>query len=99
MAAKTHSYSSPLLKRLSIFFHISQPANQHIWLGANDLATEGTYVWQGSGLAMTYSKWNPGEPNGGTGENCANLWGHVDTWNDWNCGIAITVMCEVIYSC
>ena len=79
--------------------NILQSVDGYIWLGANDLVQEGTYVWEGSGLVMTYSKWAAGEPNGGTSEDCVHMWGNVATWNDGNCDWAIFAMCEVIYSC
>jgi len=52
------------------------------WLGLNDNATEGTFVWT-SGEPVTYTNWNPGpgEPNGGTNENCGELRSD-GLWND-----------------
>ena len=48
---------------------------------------------------MNYSKWNPGEPNGGTWENCVHLIYNSYSWNDISCLLSLDVMCEVIYSC
>ena len=60
------------------------------WIGLNDAATEGTFVWS-SGEAVTYLNWNPGEPNnapsGGVndGEDFAVLnWVSTGEWNDWD---------------
>ncbi|HQR06434.1 MAG TPA: C-type lectin domain-containing protein [Gemmatales bacterium] len=64
--------------------------NRPIWLGLNDAAVEGSFVWT-SGEAVTYTNWAPGEPNNSAGiENYAyinppgnpppNAW---PTWNDF----------------
>ena len=34
------------------------------WIGYNDRDNEGTFVWA-DGSASTYTRWAPGEPNGG----------------------------------
>lgn len=44
----------------------------YFWLGANDLASEGSWVWS-SGTALSYTKWGPGEPNNSNNEDCAEL--------------------------
>jgi hypothetical protein len=59
------------------------------WIGFNDAAVEGTWVWS-SGEPVTYVNWWAGEPNNmpstdGTGEDYAVLnWGASGEWNDWN---------------
>jgi hypothetical protein len=40
----------------------------------SDKLTEGTWIWNSTGSTIAYSKWNTGEPGGGTGENCASLY-------------------------
>jgi hypothetical protein len=60
-----------------------------LFLGFNDEASEGNYVWT-SGDAVTYQNWNAGEPNNGGGffphENHAAMLGlslsPSDVWND-----------------
>ena len=42
---------------------------QHLWIGLNDEAKEGTWVWV-DGSASEYRNWRSGDPNGGKGENC-----------------------------
>jgi cysteine-rich repeat protein len=63
-----------------------------IWIGFNDLAQDGKYVWQ-SGRAVTYTKWNFGEPNGSVGENCAELLRGNTLWNDAACADQQTFVC------
>ena len=43
-----------------------------LWTGLTDEVNEGEFVWD-SGQPVTYTNWNGGEPNGGTGENWVEL--------------------------
>ena len=40
-----------------------------IWMGANDLATDGTWVWVDGEDWGQYTNWGPDEPNGGIKEH------------------------------
>ncbi len=42
-----------------------------------------------------FSPFYPGEPNGGTLENCIMIWMARDAWNDLNCGSSIMGFCHV----
>jgi hypothetical protein len=59
--------------------------NQQLWIGLNDLETEGKFVWTDGG-AVTFTKWVPGEPNNcdgccGAPEDVVHM--HANgTWND-----------------
>ena len=64
-------------------FLASTFGRSNVWIGLTDEAVEGTWAWT-SGEATTYTNWNSGEPNGGTGENYVSMnWGGPGRWNDW----------------
>ena len=50
---------------------------------------------------MNYTNWSPGEPSGGSDENCLVIWSEGQseqtymTWNDANCESSISLfICE-----
>ncbi len=66
--------------------------NRLLWIGFNDVASEGHFVWS-SGEPVTYTRWVAGEPNNATnslspnGEDFAAMYqpgiGNASRWNDW----------------
>ena len=72
------------------------------WLGFNDNASEGNWVWS-SGEASTYTNWNSGEPNNsaaGSGEDCGQIYSNVAPhalgyWNDFICTEGLSYVCEM----
>ena len=70
-----------------------------MWLGASDIAKEGTWIWESSKTALTYSNWFANEPNNErNNENCLHLWAYAN-WNDLNCDATFSVLCEVVFPC
>lgn len=58
-----------------------------LWIGLNDFAKEGTYVWS-SGQTSNFRRWAPGEPNNTqASEDFVSMYypGHSSggLWNDW----------------
>lgn len=73
-------------------------AEPDVWLGASDVAMEGTFVWA-SGEAMGYTNWRAGEPNDGGAEagpeDCMILEADTEgTWDDRGCGALYPYLCE-----
>ena len=53
------------------------------WIGLNDIANEGTYLWD-SGEALGYTNWHPGEPNNSNNEDAVHFCCGDGSWNDNN---------------
>jgi hypothetical protein len=70
-------------------------ATRKWWIGGSDIASEGTWAWDG-GTPWTYTNWASGEPNNSGGnEDCLQLWRYTDgTWNDEPCAQALNYVCE-----
>jgi C-type mannose receptor len=68
------------------------------WIGATDVAVEGVFAWS-NGEPLSYTSWNPGEPNDSNGEDCGEIYGPGVTvapflWNDLACDQALSAVCE-----
>lgn len=69
------------------FASVTVAQGQLAWIGATDNGTEGTWVWRvgpEAGQALSYSNWNPSEPNNCCGgENYLHTnYGIAGGWND-----------------
>ncbi|XP_038066255.1 alpha-N-acetylgalactosamine-specific lectin-like [Patiria miniata] len=73
----------------------SSGGNDRLWIGFNDLAEEGNYIWA-DGSAVSYTKWRRSEPNnGGNNEHCAHMYPNNGEWNDTECDRAVPYMCKM----
>ena len=69
-----------------------------IWVGANDLAVDGVWVWE-DGIAWgSYTGWatDSSEPNGGSSENCVMMYKSENPglWNDASCSAMLHFVCK-----
>ena len=70
----------------------------NIWLDATDSATEGTFRWTATNEVLTYTNWQPGEPNDFRGgEDCVQIFIYAIEWNDMSCTINGSSVCEIEY--
>uniref|UniRef100_A0A674MC19 C-type lectin domain containing 11A n=1 Tax=Takifugu rubripes TaxID=31033 RepID=A0A674MC19_TAKRU len=76
------------------FFH---PGNWPVWLGINDLQTEGAYLYD-DGTQVSYFQWRKhflsGQPDGGRRENCVAMASDDGDWWDHYCDRAMNYLCE-----
>lgn len=75
------------------------PAETDAWIGGNDLAAEGTFVWD-TGEPFVFDNFRDGEPNNNNpndpaGEDCQVYEGDLLTWDDRSCSLGLFVfICE-----
>ncbi|XP_010766078.1 ladderlectin-like [Notothenia coriiceps] len=76
----------------------SDPAEGYTWIGLNDIAKEGRWMWS-DGCAAKYFFWYRGEPNNsGRGEDCVlNNW--RGKWNDGPCSATFPSVCASRTTC
>ena len=65
-----------------------------MWVGGTDADSEGSFVWSHSGLAMTYTDWQPGQPDHGTNADCVLLITGTRRWHDVGCTQKRPSICE-----
>ena len=77
---------------------LATSTNDRMWLGTSDAAIEGSWERREAGsmdgVPLSYTNWAPGQPDGGAGENCAEMWSNGQ-WNDMPCSDSKTFACEV----
>ena len=85
----------------TFFIPILDIAIKFFWIGFNDIANEGAFVWF-DGTKSSYTNWRSGEPNNSqytsTGEDCTSKIKASGVWNDVPChwklnGFACKALC------
>ena len=81
------------------FILASAGAENFLWVGANDRAEEGQFIWQSSKRPVQQHLWYNNEPNNsGGGEDCAEFYKHdkyrKGKLNDSSCSKSSAFVCE-----
>ena len=80
---------------------IATAAGNGVWIGGTDKDDEGKWKWSLSGTELSYTNWNPGEPNNVLGnEHCLTVIGRPGTWyngkwNDGLCSAKLKYVCQI----
>ncbi|MEQ2257696.1 hypothetical protein ILYODFUR_037412 [Ilyodon furcidens] len=73
------------------------PGNWPVWLGINDLRSEGFYLFD-DGTRVTYFQWRKhflsSQPDGGKRENCVAMSSDDGDWWDHYCDRTMNYVCE-----
>lgn len=93
--------SSDENERLADYIRQSIGPDEQVWLGVNDMTTEGSWVDQ-SGLTVAYKNWDTSgsgaapQPDGGASQNCAVLSAASSggKWLDENCREEKPYVCQ-----
>jgi formylglycine-generating enzyme required for sulfatase activity len=65
----------------------------NFWIGYNDIASEGSFVWS-SGAPAAFVSWNSGVPDNSSNEDCTEFRLGRNNWNDLNCATGHPFICE-----
>ena len=77
--------------------HVTGLKDLQLWLifvGLNDRVTEGDFVWI-DGTQTNEAKWENGEPNGFTAENCGAISYLTANLVDISCNEQLTSICKL----
>jgi C-type mannose receptor len=73
----------------------ANPSGVTFWIGLNDIAVEGVYVWPTAEPALFFN-WAQNQPDNSGNEDCGHMITPNGTWNDLPCTFALTeVVCEI----
>ncbi|GFN96793.1 C-type lectin, partial [Plakobranchus ocellatus] len=80
---------------------VSLAQGNNLWIGLDDQATEGVYVWQQDFTHLTSTQINDtftkGEPNNGWNvEDCVHFRGNTGRLNDQHCWDNMLGLCETL---
>jgi hypothetical protein len=70
-----------------------------MWLGANDIQYEGTFIWESSNVPFSFVKWNQDQPDATIDQNCL-VYSTSAGWDDAGCVMpSVATLCETLFAC
>ena len=89
-----------------IFLTVQPPCadpNNGMWMGLTDKISEGSFIWESTQKALTYTAWTPGMPDNAYGvQDCVHMWclNNNGEWDDDYCDDSDqSALCEVPIPC
>ena len=83
---------------MNYLIFITVPEIMYYLTSGNDRQREGTWVWESTQHAVTYTRWGSRQPEGKEGEDCLVLSIHASDhfweWHDISCGKQSRFICE-----
>ncbi|XP_032090962.1 macrophage mannose receptor 1-like [Thamnophis elegans] len=80
-------------ENIFLWKYIFHYENHNTYIGLT-LGLDKKFGWM-DGTPVTYEAWSPGEPNfANDDENCVVMYSDSGVWNDLNCGVETTFICE-----
>ena len=67
---------------------------QDVWIGLNDIDTEGTYIWN-DGTSGSFRMYAPNEPEGQPADADCFCQQRSGLWNDVECGQTFAYVCKI----
>ena len=73
-----------------------QPNTEYIWIGVNDILSEGNFVYESDKEPVKFTNWTANNPDNARGtEDCAHMLHYTATgWNDAPCTSPRRFLCE-----
>jgi len=89
---RSRSIQSTVISKWNTF----APGGYYHWIGINDKQSEGTWRYDSDDSKIAFSSWTSGQPDGGTGQNCAcQSYSSGVKWIDCACGGTWYALCEL----
>ncbi|KAJ8047705.1 Alpha-N-acetylgalactosamine-specific lectin [Holothuria leucospilota] len=96
LASITSANENDFLTHMWISLRRSGDWDDKFWIGYDDIGREGRWTWKDNSKRI-YTRWSPGRPNGGRGENCGEIWNQqngLGNWNDEDCNRSQAFLCK-----
>lgn len=74
--------------------YVQSISSRVVFIGYNDIVTEGVFVWSDHNENSSYVNWHPAEPNDYNGEDCAAMIFGDGRWSDVPCTMLAAFVCE-----